>query len=115
MTEVRRDWSPDDIAFGTDWLCFDRLALTPDQVDEYDLPMRPAKASDVRTAKFIGRGAVEVEALPVNALLSIVDQAIVDLIDIDALRVVEEAEASERDIARRIAGTPVARLMEASA
>ena len=50
-----------------------------------------------------------------EALLSIVEQAIADLIDPEALRIAEAAEASERDIARRIAATPVARLVEASA
>lgn len=93
---------------------FDRLALTPDQVDQYDLPIRPPKASDARTAKFTGKGAVEVEALPVEALLAIVESAIEDLIDPEALRVAELAEQSERAIAQRIAATPVERLIEAA-
>lgn len=99
----------------TYWLEFERLALTAEQVDAYDLPARPPKASDVRTAKFTGRGAVEVEALPVEALLALVEDAITDLIDTDALRVAEMAEESERTIAKRIAGTPIDRLLEASA
>ncbi len=98
----------------TEWLQFDRLALTPEQADAYDLPARPPKASDVRTAKFTGRGAIEVEALPVDALLGIVDAAIVNLIDPTALRIAEQAEASEREIAGRIAATPIDRLLEAA-
>ena len=108
----RKGW---DLADYTDWLLFERLALTPEQVAEYDLPTRPPKASDVRTAKFTGVGAVEVEALPVEALLTIVEDAILDRIDTTALRVAELAEQSERTIAQRIAATPVERLMEASA
>jgi hypothetical protein len=95
----------------TRWLAFDRLALTAEQIDEYDLPARPPKASDVRTATFTGKGTVEVEALPVEALLAIVEQAIVKLIDGEALRIVEQAEESERAIVRRIAATPVERLV----
>jgi hypothetical protein len=96
----------------TNWLEFERLALTQRQVDKYDLPMRPAKTSDTRTAKFTGRGTVEVEALPVEVLIEIVETAIVNCIDSEALAVVEAAEESERDIMRRIAGTPLERLRE---
>jgi hypothetical protein len=103
-----------DVATDTEWIEFERLALTQEQVDEHHLPSRPPKASDTRTAKFIGRVAVEVEALPIDALLAVVEQAIIDCIDPAALRVAEAAEASERDIARRIAGTPVDRLLEAA-
>jgi hypothetical protein len=98
----------------TNWFDFERLALTQDQVDEYHLPSRPPKASDVRTAKFTGSGAVEVEALPVDALLEIVEEAIVENIDERQLQVVLAAEAWEREQVRRIAGTPVARLLEAA-
>jgi len=99
----------------TDWLDFERLALTQDQVDQYSLPTRPPKASDVRTAKFTGSGAVEVEALPVDALLGIVEQAIVEWIDPAELEVAKLAETSEREIAKRIAGTSIVKLLEASA
>ncbi len=102
----------DVVADLTPWLTFDRLALTPEQVEEYDLPARPPKATDARTARFTGKGAVEVEALPVDALLAIVDDAITDIIDTNALHVAELAEQSERTIARRIAATPIARLLE---
>jgi hypothetical protein len=107
LMEHLRDW--------TGWLVCERLALTAAQVEEYDLPTRPPKASDVRTAGWSGAGAVEVEALPVAALLEIVENAILERIDIAALAIAETAEKSERDIARRIAATPIARLIEASA
>lgn len=109
----RTEWAHELEAW-THWFQFDRLALTPEQIAEHDLPSRPAKAKDVRAAKFAGEGTVEVEALPVEALLAIVEQAIVGLIDREALRIAEQAEASERDIARRIAATPIARLVGAA-
>ncbi|HSW43081.1 MAG TPA: hypothetical protein VLM76_11285 [Patescibacteria group bacterium] len=96
----------------TDWLIVERLALTADQIEEYGLPARPPKSSDARTAKFTGAGSVEVEALPVDALLAIVEDAILDHIDEDALNAVKLAEASEREIVGRIARTPINRLLE---
>ena len=116
VTTCRRLVSDRDYRLGstTDWLSFERLALTPDQIEDYDLPARPPKGSDVRTAAFTGKGAVEVEALPVEELLAIVEEAILERIDREALRIAEAAEASERDIALRIAATPVARLLEAA-
>lgn len=97
----------------TPWLVFERLALTPRQIDDHALPVRPIKATDARSAGFTGRGAVEVEALPVAVLLAI-DDAITSRIDADALRIARLAEASEREIARQIAATPVSTLLEAA-
>ena len=77
--------------------------------------MRPPKATDVRAARFTGRGSVEVEALPVDALLAIVEEAILSRIDAGALAAAELAEESEREVAHRIAATPVDRLVEAAA
>ena len=48
-------------------------------------------------------------------LLNIVETAILDRIDETALAAAEMAEQSERDIALRIAGTSVERLLEAGA
>ncbi len=99
----------------TNWLDFERLALTAEQVEAYQLPTAPAKSKDTRTAGFTGTGTVEVEALPVEDLLAIVEAAITNEIDPEALRILEEAEKSEREIMRRIAATPLERLVEAAA
>jgi len=112
---VRELLTTDQIVRGTDWLDFDRLALTEDQITAYGLPARPPKPSDARTYRFTGRGTVEVEALPVDVLLELVEDAILGLVDHRALRIAAEAEDSERRIAARIASTPITRLLEASA
>ena len=44
-----------------------RLAVTTEQVDEYDLPTRPTRASNSRAASFQG-GSVEVDAIPAAEL-----------------------------------------------
>lgn len=95
-----------------DHLVVKRIALTEDQVLEHDLPARPPKKTDSRSKSFDGIGAVEVEALPVDVLTDLVEDAIQDYIDEDALAVVQKAEQSEREIAARIAGTSVERLLE---
>ncbi len=107
--------SQDQLELFTDWLEFERLTLTPEQIKQHELPVRPPKASDVRTAKFTGSGSVEVEALPVDMLLAIVEGAILTRIDPEALAAAELVEESEREVARRIAATPVDRLVGASA
>jgi hypothetical protein len=104
----------DELRGWTKWLTFERLALTPDQISEFGLPGRPPKASDPRTSGFTGSGTVEVEALPVDALLALVKVAIEHYIDARALQVVKVAEASERDVLVRIARTPLERLVAAS-
>jgi len=115
VVDMRRSlerWSSTAVA-ETDWLSVDRLALTPEQIDEYGLPSRPAKRSDPRAASFAGTGVVEVEALPVNVLLAVVEGAITTYIDPRALEVAKVAEQSEREIMQRIAATPVERLVAA--
>lgn len=55
------------------------IALTKEQIDEYNLPPAPAKRSDSRTADFIaehGDMAVELDALEPDVLQGIIEAAI---------------------------------------
>lgn len=81
---------------------FERLAITPEQIGEYDLPTRPTKQSDSRAAKFVGE-SVEVDALPSPVLRELVREAIERWIPTEALRLHQIAENSERLILRRMA------------
>jgi hypothetical protein len=74
---------------------FERLAVTPEQIVEYDLPTRPTKRSDSRSKGFDG-GSVEVDAIPASTLRDIVERAIVQHLDADKIRVLETVEAEER-------------------
>jgi hypothetical protein len=64
------------------WITVDQIALTPEQIDQYDLPRAPIKKTDPgirRFQKLFGRGAVELdalEALKPGALQEIVSDAI---------------------------------------
>jgi hypothetical protein len=93
-----REFAPDaDITF-------ERLAVTPEQIVEYDLETRPTKTSDTRAWSFDGE-SVEVDAIDPEDLRSLVRGAIESHIDQDALAVIEAAEESEREILERIAAT----------
>lgn len=74
---------------------FRRLALTPEQVELYQLPTAPPKETDRR-----GNGVLETcqaEALPPDVLASIVDQVLKDNVDQALFKEDCEREQTERD------------------
>lgn len=84
------------------WLFFERLAVTPRQIMQMQLPTRPTRRSDPRAGRFTGQ-SVEVDAIRAPVLRQIVEDAITQHIDEDALAATREAERGERDILRRLA------------
>jgi hypothetical protein len=82
---------------------FERLAVTPEQIEDYELPTRPTKGSDTRSRGFEGQ-SVEVDAIPPSELRLIVEKAIVQHIDTDQLRLNDAVEAAERDVLTSLAG-----------
>lgn len=76
------------------WLEPVRVALTEDQVDEYDLPTAPPKRTDTRSRRWVGE-TCQAEAMPPDQLAEIVRQAIRAQIDLE--RYDAEAEAEEAD------------------
>lgn len=70
------------------------LALTDEQVAGWDLPTRPDKKEN--------REVVELDAIPPDKLIDLVESAIVKLIDADAWRIEQEYEHSEREILERM-------------
>ena len=84
-------------------VAFERLAVTPSQIDAYGLLTRPTKRTDTRAAGFSGE-SVEVDAIPASTLRAIVRAAIEGHIDPEALRLTQVAEQSERDVLYEIAG-----------
>lgn len=82
---------------------FERIAVTPQQITEYGLMTRPTKRTDPRARKFSGE-SVEVDAIPATNLRSIVENAILQHVDHDAVRLTRIAEQSEREILLNIAG-----------
>lgn len=82
---------------------FERLAVTPAQIDEWGLPTRPTKRGDTRARNFVGE-SVEVDAIPAQRLRDLLEDAIRQHIDQHALDVTLAAEASEKDGLRRMRG-----------
>jgi hypothetical protein len=73
---------------------FTRLAVTPGQIEEMRLPTRPTKSTDSRSHGFRG-GSVEVDAIPAPALRELVEVAIGQHVDPEALRLTRMAEDNE--------------------
>jgi hypothetical protein len=87
-----------------EWLHFERLAVTEQQIAEWGLPTRPTKRTDTRAAGFTGE-SVEVDAISATTLRHLLEEAITQHIDPQALRVTRLAEASERETLAAMIGT----------
>jgi hypothetical protein len=72
-----------------------RVALTPEQVDDYDLPTVPPKRTDSRSARWQG-GTCQLEALPPDTLAALVREAILAELDEGILETVLELERLDR-------------------
>lgn len=77
-------------------ITFERIAVTEAQITELSLPTRPTKTSDSRSRSFTGE-SVEVDAIPTSILRTIVEEAISQHIDSDALAVHMMVEDEERE------------------
>ena len=82
---------------------FQLLAVTEEQIREWDLPTRPAKESDPESHKFQG-DAVELDAIPPDKLIALVSDAISGLVDPHAWAVQQRVEESERSILQSLRG-----------
>lgn len=88
---------------------FRRVAVTPEQVEEYALTTRPTKPKDPRLRTFeakFGKGApsIEVDAVPSSELRRLLQEAIEGYIDPRQLNLDRMAEREERNLLSRIAG-----------
>ena len=82
---------------------FGRLAITREQVEEYDLPRKPRKQGDRRALHI--DCAVEAEAMPATILRGLLRREIEALLPPNALRVAKLAEQSEREGLQLLAWT----------
>jgi len=81
---------------GNNPVIFYRVAVTPEQIERYQLPTAVAKAHDKRAA-WLGGGTVQAEALPPAALAEELRQAVETVLDLAAYDDLLEREAGERD------------------
>ena len=83
-----------------------KIAITPDQVAQYNPPPNPAKMSDSRAAGFVaehGDESYEVDALPPAVLNQVVTDAIEEYVDLEARQRRIDQEDKIRRQMRRLA------------
>jgi hypothetical protein len=92
---------------------FERLAVTPEQINQLSLPTRPTNSSDSR-AKGFGSISVELDAIPPNWLRFIVQEAIERHLPPERYRILKVAEESEQKLIGGLVGLAKARIAEAA-
>jgi hypothetical protein len=75
---------------------FRRVALTSEQVEEYDLPTAPPKETSTRTKNWEGSQTCQLEALPPDQIAQLLREAIEEIIDKDQMDADRETEEEER-------------------
>ena len=80
---------------------FERMAVSPLQIEAWGLPTRPTKKTDSRSKNFEGE-SVEVDAIPPQTLRELVRECVVQHIDADVFTRLEKIEAAERETLMRV-------------
>lgn len=82
-------------------LTFERIGITEEQIEVYELPTKPRKRGDKRSLHV--KGTVEAEAMPATTLRKLLRSRIEALLPEHALAVSKVAEQSEREHLMRMA------------
>lgn len=85
-------------------IAFERMAVTLQQIHDWDLPGKPPKGSDSRTAKFDHHSAVEIESIAPAKLREIVSECITQHIDQRVYEQTLAVEAAERSTLEQMIG-----------
>jgi hypothetical protein len=96
IEETLRDLAPNAEIY------FERIAVTPGQIEALELPTRPTKTSDTRSKGFGSIISVELDAIDPNTLRSIVLAAIEQHLPSEQFEVLRAAEESERELIARL-------------
>lgn len=83
------------------------IALTPEQIQRFDLPPAPAKKTDSRVAEFIARhgdAVVELDALPPDELQRLVRESVDQFVDNSSFTEEQTIEAEEVERLQQIIG-----------
>lgn len=77
-----------------------KIALTPEQVEEYDPPPNPAKMTDSRAEEYVkkhGMSSWEVDALPPRVLRQIIEDELDEIIDQDLVNEIKAKEEADKN------------------
>ena len=77
---------------------FERLAINPEQIVEWNLPTRPTKKTDTRAKEFGDQPSCELDTIPPNMLRLIVEDAIKRHMPDWCYGPLMDAEKAERDV-----------------
>jgi hypothetical protein len=80
---------------------FERVAVTEEQIQQWNLPTNPAKESDPRSKQYKGP-SVEIEAIPPDRLRALVQDCINQHMDPEPVATMLQAERSEKEILIRM-------------
>lgn len=97
--DMGRDIKDRLATFGVHDLTFQRIALTREQVDQYNPPPNPAKVTDTRYREYLalhGSQSWELDALEPAKLASLIQAAVSEYVDPGALHAVRLREAEAR-------------------
>lgn len=83
---------------------FQRIAILPEQIEEFNLPTRPTKQSDSRARNWQGSECVELDSTPPSELRSLVENAITSLIDWYKWEQLKQVERLEQETMERTLG-----------
>jgi hypothetical protein len=81
---------------------FERVAVTPAQIERWHLATRPTKTTDSRSKRFGSQTSVELDAIPPNTLRDLVRDCIEQHLDERALAALIVAEESEKEWMRKL-------------
>jgi hypothetical protein len=93
--------------FENDFDCpinFERIAILPEHITEFDLPTRPTKDSDSRSRSWSGTESVELDSMPPGVLRELVEDAITSSIDQRAWKELQKIEREEKATLARTLG-----------
>lgn len=83
-----------------------KIALTMEQVEQYNPPPNPAKMTDSRAAAYVdkfGDSSWEVDALPPDVLSDLITREIEELCDLDMVEEIKEREEKDKAALMRAA------------
>lgn len=84
-------------------MTFERIGITQEQIEHYDLPTKPRKEGDRRALHI--KETVEAEAMPAHIMRGLLRKRIEALLPENALHVAAAAQASERGYLKEMAQT----------
>ena len=84
-------------------LSFHRIAITEEQIEQYDLPTKPRKVGDVRSQHV--KHTVEAEAMPAKTMRKLLRDAVEAFLPEGALEIARVAERSEQEGLRVLAAS----------